>query len=291
MHNHERSHLMKSATNLALVMASLLTIIKFAAWIYSGSLTILTSMVDSIFDVTASAINSVAARYSLKPADEDHRFGHGKAEAIASFTQSLICAVISLFLMVEGIIRIFRPEELSNEVLSMAVMAVSLVVTLIIVSYQKSIIKRTGSLIIKSDLNHYLGDLLGSGAALVSLALYHFADIKWADSITAIIISAIMLKSSIGIFLESLDHLMDKELSEPERHKISKIALSHPEIKSIIELKTRKSGGDIIILLHVEMAGNLPLHTAVQATKEIEREIHSGFGEAVVTVKIESAAI
>ncbi len=281
--------MLRNVTALALIFALLITIAKFTAWIYSGSLTILSSMVDSLFDMAMSAVNAAAAHYSLKPADDDHRHGHGKAEAIASFAQGLLLGVLSIYLIWEGASRLINPHSITHHGYGMAAMIFSIVLTAILLAYQRWVITRTDSLIVKSDSLHYQTDIISNLSALLAIFLTGYFALPMLDSLFGIAIALYMLKGAFSIFRESVDHLMDKELSEPERDNIIGIAFSLPEVLNVNELKTRKSGGDLFIQLHLVLDGSISLAAAQDVSGRLESALLTAFPHSQVIIIPEAA--
>lgn len=283
----EKNHLARGATILAVSVALTITGAKFFAWMHSGSLALLSSFVDSIFDVSSSLINLVALKYSHKPADDDHRFGHGKAEAIASFTQGLIITGVSIYIIVNGLLRIHEPKQLVDETIGLIVMGFSVALTVVLVSYQRYVFKKTKSLLVKSDSLHYVGDLLTNFAVIASLALSRYYQNNIADSIIAVLIAVFMIYGGFTIIMESLNHLMDKELSESEREEIISTILSHPEVNGFHDLRTRRSGSDLFIQVHIEMDGNLPLVRAHHISDDVEGELRKLFPDATILTHLD----
>ena len=236
-HKEEMDGLARSATLLAISVSLVIASAKFFAWLHSGSLALLSSFADSLFDVTTSTINFLALRYAHKPADNEHRFGHGKAEAIASFTQGLVLIAVSLYIVVSGFFRLHEPHELADESLGLMVMVFSIIATAGLILYQRYVLRKTKSLIVKSDSLHYLGDLLTNAAVLASLVVSQYYRSNVTDSIIGIVIAMFMIYSAFTIIIEALNHLMDRELSDDEREKIMELVL-HLENIDLIHVLT-----------------------------------------------------
>ncbi len=253
--------LLKLATWWSVGTAVALIIAKGAAWQQTGSVSLLASLIDSLMDAVASAINLVAVRLSLQPADEEHRFGHGKAESLAGLAQAAFICGSALLLLSEAADRIARPRPLEDVTLGVWVMGLSILATVVLLGIQRYTIRHTGSVAIKADSLHYFTDLLTNLSVIVALFL---AASGWpmADAIFGLAIGAYILYGAIGIARESVQHLMDRELPEDVQQEIAAIVLEHPEVRAVHDLRTRQSGQTRFIQLHIEMDGRMTLAQA-----------------------------
>jgi len=278
------ARLMRLATYASVAVASLLIAIKLVAWLATGSLAILSSLVDSVLDVLASLVNLLAVRHSLTPADAEHRFGHGKAEALAGLGQAAFIAGSALFLVIESVDRFITPQAVTHGAAGIAVMVVSIALTLGLVRFQIQVVRRTGSTAIGADSLHYRADLLVNGAIIVSLVLSTQWGIHWVDPATAIVIAGYILYSAWQIARGALDVLMDREFSAADRQRIIDIVNAHPEVKGIHDLRTRRSGLQPFVQLHLELAGAMTLHDAHIISDQVEAEIMAVFPGAEVII-------
>ncbi len=272
------------ASYASVVVASVLILIKLGAYLATNSVALLASFIDSLLDVAASLINLIAIRHALVPADEDHRFGHGKAEPLAGLAQSAFIAGSALFLIVEAGDRLFSPQSIEHGTIGITVMVISLVLTIALVGYQRHVIKMTGSIAIKADNLHYVGDVLVNLSIIIALVLSLYLEWYIADPLFALGVAAYVLYSAWEIVQGSLDQLMDRELPDEARDKIIQIALSHPEVRNFHELRTRTSGHITFIQLHLEMDPVLTLVKAHQISDEVEAEIHKVFPDSEVII-------
>ena len=279
--SHSEGRLLKLAASASVFTAVLLLVVKTYAWWVSGSVSVLASLADSLIDALASCVNFLAVRYALQPADEEHRFGHGKAESLAGLGQSLLIMGSAMYLMVQAVDRMMNPQPLQQIDVAVGVMGFSIVATFCLVMYQRWVISRTHSVAIKADSLHYVSDLLTNLGIVIALILTQFG---WAqfDPLLAIAISIYIFYTAIMIWNESIQHLLDRELPEEEQQKIQRIALSHVEVLGVHELRTRQSGRVRIIQLHLELDGNMPLWQAHEICDEVEREIKDEFPSADV---------
>jgi ferrous-iron efflux pump FieF len=274
--SHNEKRMLKLAASASVFTAILLLVVKTYAWWVSGSVSILASLADSLIDSLASIINFVAVRYALQPADEEHRFGHGKAESLAGLGQSLFIMLSAVYLLVQGVDRMINPKPLAQLDVAIGVMAISIVATFCLVLYQRWVISRTHSVAIKADSLHYVSDLLTNLGIVVALTL---TALGWhqVDSLLAIAIAIYIFYTAVMIWSESIQLLLDRELPEEEQLRIQKIAKSHAEVLGVHELRTRQSGRVKIIQLHLELDGNMPLWHAHKICDEVEQEIRDEF--------------
>jgi ferrous-iron efflux pump FieF len=280
----ESGKLMRLATYASVAVAFILIVIKIIAYVLTGSVAILSSLIDSFLDLIASAINLFAVRHALVPADHDHRYGHGKAEAIAGLSQAAFITGSSMFLVFEAINRFYHQQPVENGTLGIVVMLVTITLTAMLVKFQRYVVKQTGSIAITADSLHYVGDLLLNLSVIVALVLSTYFDWQMADPVFALLIAAFILKSAWDIARQSLAQLMDQELPDELREKIKTIALQHPEVLNLHELRTRSSGRQYFIQLHLEMDGELKLKEAHQIANEVEIEICKEYPNAEVII-------
>lgn len=281
---NENYSLMIRRVALASVLVALsLILIKTYAWWLSGSVSLLASLVDSGVDMLASLINFFAIRYALQPADEEHRFGHGKAESLAGLGQSLFIMGSAVFLLIQGVDRILNPRPLVALDIAITVMVISIVLSLALVWYQRKVISLTQSVAIKADSLHYVSDLLTNASIIVALVL-SFMGFPQADAILAIAIALYIFYIAIQIWNESVQHLLDRELPEDQQHRIEALARKHVDVLGVHGLRTRQSGRQKIIQLHVELDGHLPLYRAHRICDQVEADLKKAFPGADILI-------
>ncbi len=264
------------ASVTTLVVVSLMILAKLWAWLSSGSAAMLGSLTDSLLDISATAINFFVLSYALRPADDDHRFGHGKAEALAGLGQAAFIAGSAFLLIFHSIDRLINPPEVHHSLLGVWVSLFAIAGTLVIVAVQSFALKQTQSIAVKADSLHYRGDLLLNLAVLVAILLNYWG-VAYADPLFAIAIAGYLLLNCWQIANESAAHLMDKELPDDEKEKIVALATSHPDVFGVHDLRTRQGGKIKFIQLHLELDDNLPLVKAHQVSDEVERAIEEAF--------------
>ncbi|MFT5133334.1 MAG: ferrous-iron efflux pump FieF [Gammaproteobacteria bacterium] len=284
MIQNKNAVLMRRATYASLTVAFVLIAIKFVAYLMTGSVALLSSLIDSVLDSLASILNFVAVRHALEPADEEHRFGHGKAEPLAGLGQAAFIMGSSLFLIFEAINRFVNPQQIEHGSVGVVVMLISLVVTIVLVLYQGHVVKQTGSIAIKADSIHYLSDITLNIGVIIALLISSYTDWVMADPIAALLIAIYIIYSAWKIVKQSLDQLMDRELSDEDREKIKAIATAHPAVSSLHELRTRASGKDIFIQTHLDMDGEISLNEAHKIADEVEEKLQAAFPNADVII-------
>jgi ferrous-iron efflux pump FieF len=278
------ARLMKCATIASVSVALTLTLIKLVAYILSGSVALLASLIDSLLDSLASMINYFAVRQALEPADLEHRFGHGKAEPLAGLVQAAFITGSSLFLVFEAIFRLLNPHDIGYVNVGIVVMIIALIATIILVSFQQYVVKETKSIAIKADSIHYISDILVNLTVILALVLSTKLNLPMADPVFALLIGAYILYCAWQIARQSFDQLMDRELPDEDRERIRDIALSHPSVRNLHELRTRLSGRDIFIQLHLEMDGSLTLFQAHAVADQVDESLRQVFPSADVII-------
>ncbi len=275
---------MRNATYASVATAGVLIVVKLAAFAYTDSVALLSSLIDSLMDALASAVNLIAVRHATTPADREHRFGHGKAEPLAALAQSMFVAGSAVLLIIEAVRRLVDPPEIQNSQIGIAVMVLAIIATFALTRYQAYVVRKTGSVAIQADALHYVGDLLVNAAVIVAILLVSQLGWRIADPIFGIAIALVLLISAWRISRRSLDMLMDRELPEADRQRILEIAKQHPEVLSLHDLRTRSSGPDLFVQLHLELDGDLSLLRAHHIADEVEAEIQAAFPGAEVII-------
>jgi ferrous-iron efflux pump FieF len=276
--------LKRRAAIAAVAVALTLIGLKFGAWLVTSSVSLLSTLIDSLLDLAASALNFIAIRHAAQPADREHRFGHGKAEPIAGFAQAAFISGSAGFLLIQSAERLVNPMPIERGTVGIAVMVVSIVLTMALVAFQRHVVKRTGSVAIGADKLHYQTDLMVNGSVIVALLLV--SELGWtlADPLFAIAIAAYILYSARKILLSSFDMLMDRELPDADRQRIFEIAEAHPRIISVHDLRTRKSGSRVFIQIHLELDGNMRLKDSHDVAEEVMQALEAAFPDAEVLV-------
>lgn len=283
--------LMRWASVASVVVAGILVLAKLVAWLMTDSLAVMSSLIDSALDMGASLVNYFAVRHALTPADREHRFGHGKAEAVAGLAQSAFIAGTAVFLLIEAGRRFLVPTPVSSGEIGIAVMVFSISLTLVLVLFQMYVVRRTKSVAISADSLHYKGDLLANLAVIGALILTMYFGWNFADPLFAVAVAIYIMFGSWKIAKVSLDQIMDRELPDEERKKIIAIALSNDAVMDVHDLRTRSSGMQTFIQLHLELDGELTLLTAHEVADQVELDIQRQYPEAEVIIHQDPAGI
>lgn len=280
----------KRAANFAIVVAMTLIIVKAFAWWQTGSIAILAAMTDSLVDLFASITNFFVLRFALQPADEEHTFGHGKAESLAALAQSAFITGSAAFLLLQGIQRLTEPQLVQGSELGIGISLFSIGLTAALVWYQRRVVKLTGSPAIAADSLHYQTDLYMNAAILVAMLL-NFYGMVYADALFAIGIALYILYSAVVMFWEAMQALLDKALPKDEVEQIWAIVNAQPNIISIHDLKTRRAGAVRFIQLHLEMRDELTLMQAHDISDELEQKLLAAFPQSEVIIHQEPTSV
>ena len=283
--------LMRRATNLAVAAAALMIVGKLGAWLATDSVSILSSLADSVMDVLASLINLYAVRQALQPPDREHRFGHGKAEPLAGLGQALFISASAIFLIVEAVGRILEPEPIARAPVGIGVMVFATIVTMALVTYQRRVVRLTGSTAIRADALHYASDILMNIGVIAALALAMTVGWGLADPIIALVIAAVIIHAAVRVARSAIQQLMDREFPEEDRERIRQIVLAHPEVRNCHDLRTRRSGIDSFIQVHVEMDSSLTLLRAHEISDDVEARIRKVYPHAEVLIHADPEGI
>ena len=279
------SRLMHLATYAAVSVASLLLIMKLFAWWRTGSLSMLSSFTDSVFDLVMSVVNLFAVRYALKPADDDHRFGHNSIEDIAGLAQCAFIFAAMAMIVLQSIARLADPvEELTHPGIGIAVSIIGMAITTVLVLFQTYVSRRTHSLVVAADRLHYASDILFNLGVLTAFGLSSWGDIPWADGAIAILIAFIVMWSNLPIGVRAFNNLMNREMPDTEKSTIIELVASVPEIRGHHKLKTRYSGIKPFIQLHAEVDASLNFREAHAIIDRLENAILQRFPGADVIV-------
>jgi ferrous-iron efflux pump FieF len=286
----ETARLLRLATYASISVALVLILAKLVAWGLSDSVSLLATLIDSVLDALASMINLVAVRHALTPADKEHRFGHGKAEALAGLSQSMFIAGSAGFLLLEAVRRIISPIAVEAVGLGMLVMVFSIVATLLLLAIQNHVIRKTNSTAIRADALHYRTDLLVNGSVILALWL---SVQGWAgfDALFACAIAIYILYSAWEIIKVSYDHLMDRELPDEQREEIKTLVLVHKSVRGMHDLRSRHSGTVTFIQFHLELDDDLSLLEAHKISDEVEMHLLEAYPGSEIIIHIDPQSV
>ena len=284
--------LRRLASYASLGVAVVLVAVKLAAWIVTGSVALLTSAVDALVDMAASLATLLGVRYAERPPDRDHRFGHGKGEAVAGFTQSAFLAGAAIVLAFQSTERLIFPAPVKQLGLGLGVIIASLVVAAALVALQTWVLRQTASTAIAADRVHYLTDVAVTLAVLAALGVTWFTGWERADPAFALAISGYMLWNSRGIAVDALKQLLDRELPLKERQRIRDTVTACPDVRGVHDLRTRYSGDRTFVEFHLEVDGHLTIAQGHAISDAVEAAVARLFPSIVeVTAHLEPAGI
>ncbi len=283
--------LMRRAAFASLAVSIGLVLLKAIAYLLTNSVAMLASLADSSLDLFSSTLNLVAIRSSLTPADEEHRWGHGKAEPLAGLGQGAFIAGSATFLIIQAINRFIWPEPLDRPLAGLVVMGVSIAATLVLIAYQRQVVKKTGSVAISADRMHYASDLVTNIGVVLAIGLTEWFHWKLADPIIALGIAAILIGSAWSVFIQSYNQLMDRELPDAGRDKIKAIVMRNPEVRDLHDLRTRAAGVHTFIQFHIELDPTISITRAHEISDQVERSVCAEFPNSEVIIHQDPAGL
>ena len=287
----EAERLKRLATYAAVAVAAVLIAIKLYAWLATSSVAMLASLVDSTLDLVASGLNLLAVRHALTPADREHRFGHGKAEALAGLGQAAFIGGSAAFLLFQSLERLIAPRPIEQSIAGLVVIGISTALTIVLVAFQRYVISRTRSLAIGADQLHYLTDIATNAGVALALVMAGLGGWYIADPLISLAIGAVIAWGAFRILRGSYDELMDHELEDAERERIKAIARAHAEVISLHDLRTRRAGHRTFIQLHLELAPAMTLLEAHRISDEVEQSLLAAFPDAEILIHEDPAGI
>lgn len=277
------ARLLRQATYASVAVAITLIVLKAVVWFMSGSVSLLASLIDSLMDAGASLINLIAVSYALTPADKGHRFGHGKAEALAGLAQSAFIAGSAVLVLLQGIDHLRNPRPVEAAWFGVAVMLLSIAATLLLLRFQRHVIQRTGSTAIRADALHYRSDLLMNTSIIAALVLAWYG-LPGADALFGIGVALFIGFGALQIGRDAVQVLMDHELPDEVRREALALARAVPGVIDVHDLRTRQSGQQWFMQLHLELPGELPLTEAHELGEQVRHAIQQRFSQAEVLV-------
>jgi len=269
----ERAKLTARAALASIAMAITLIVLKSYAALQTSSMAMLGSLADSGLDLVASLVVLLGVRIAAVPADHDHRFGHGKAEALAALAQVILISLSAVFIGFRAVQRLVSGAQTGEAELGIGVSIIAVALTAALISYQRHVVRRTGSLAIGTDRLHYSSDLLLNGSVIVALALDQFAGLTGADALFGLLIALWLLWGAWSASSHALDQLMDKEWPEDLRDHFLAAARDYPELAGIHDLRTRTSGTHHFAQFHVWVPPHWTVQEAHDRLDRVEDEL------------------
>jgi ferrous-iron efflux pump FieF len=275
-------------SGVTILLVGLLVVLKTTAYVQSQSSSVLSSLIDSLGDIGISLMSFVAIRWSLKPADESHRHGHGKIEGVSALLQAAFLVGGASFLVLESFQRFLKPVNLTDRSSVLILMFLSLGISILISWLQKKGAAQSGSLALEADRAHYTSDMWINLAVIFVITLDFVGQSPtWLDPAVACAVACLLMRAAYSIALKALDMLMDRELSETTREKIKSIILAHSSCKGFHDLRTYKSGMKIFISFDLELDENLSLKMAHEMSREIEQALLQEFPHAEILIHLD----
>jgi len=275
---------MKWASFASVSTALFLVILKFCAYLTTGSMALLSSLLDSAQDMLTSLVNLFAIKHAIEPADAHHRFGHGKAQALGSLGQSVIIALAGLFLISESVERFLNPRPIHSLSFGIWVSIFAIFVTILLVVFQNYVIKKTNSLSLRANRAHYTGDILMNVGVIISMFGAYFFHWDWVDTLFGVGVGFYLIFQVWHLSRESCSMLMDTEIPQPLKRQIKEITLSFKPVLELTQLKTRYSGNRIFIQFAIFLEDTLSLKQAHDLIDEIEAALQKQIPEAEIIV-------
>jgi ferrous-iron efflux pump FieF len=287
VHGDDRSALTSRAASASIAMAVLLIGLKSWAAYDTSSMAMLGSLADSSLDLVASLVVLLGVRVAAQPADRDHRFGHGKAEALAALVQVIIISISALFIGFRSIQRLVAGAETSDAELGIGVSLVAILFTLALIAYQRYVVRRTGSVAIATDRLHYASDLLLNASVIVALALDQYAGIIGADAVFGLLIAQWLAFGAWKSTSQALDQLMDREWPDEQRERFLAAARQYPELEGLHDLRTRTSGTHNFVQFHVWVPPDWTVREAHDRMDRIEQELEKQFPATEILIHLD----
>ncbi len=286
-HGHERGDLTRKAALASIAMALFLVALKLWASLGTDSVAMLGSLADTILDLVASMITFLGVRWAAMPADAEHRFGHGKAEALAALVQVILITVSALAIGWRAIDRFASGGRTEGLELGVGVSLVAMAATFVLLAYQRHVIRRTGSVAIKTDHVHYQSDLLLNLSVIAALALDQVAGWRFADPLLGITIAAWLLYGAWSAASQSVDQLMDREWPEHERDAFVAATRDYPELTGLHDLRTRHSGAQRFVQFHVWVPADWTVRDAHDRMDRVEELLQRRFPGTEIIIHLD----
>jgi ferrous-iron efflux pump FieF len=283
----ERASLTARAAMASIGMAVVLVGLKAWAAFETSSMAMLGSLADSGLDLLASLVVLLGVRIAAVPADSDHRFGHGKAEALAALVQVILISISAIFIGFRSIERLIARAPTQEAELGIGVSLIAIVFTFALISYQRMVVKRTGSVAIATDRVHYASDLMLNGSVIAALALEQFAGLTGADALFGLLIAFWLLWGAWRSSSEALNQLMDREWQEEQRDAFLAACREYPELAGIHDLRTRTSGTHHFAQFHVWVPADWSVREAHDRLDRVEERLQERFPGTEILIHVD----
>ena len=276
--------LKKMAATASIGTALVLCVIKAVATFYTGSLSVLSSMIDSLSDVVSSMVTFVAVKIADKPLTDRHRYGYGKAECVSALVQAAFIVGSAAFILYDGVQRFMYPMPMQQTTTGIIIMLISLAITFLLIAFQNYVVKKTKSKAIAADSMHYVVDILSNSAVILSLAVVHFWHWEWFDILTAVLIAVYLIFNAYKITVDALGEITDAEVEPAIKEDILKMVRNADGVLGCHDFRSRVSGARMFIELHLELDGNATLFVVHDITENVEQLIKNRFPQAEIII-------
>jgi len=288
-HQAERSKLATRAALASVSVALLLLGLKAWAAYSTASMAMLGSLADTGLDLIASLVTLAGVRIAALPADSDHRFGHGKAEALVALFQIVLITASAGWIGYRSVERLVAGAETGAAELGIGVSMVAMTATVLLIVYQRHVVARTGSVAIATDRVHYQSDLLLNGSVIVALVLDQFVGLVGADAIFGLVIAAWLLVGALRSSSRAIDQLMDREWPEEQRAAFLAAAAEYPELDGLHDLRTRTSGSNHFVQFHVWVPGDWTVRHAHDRIDVVDVALQKRFPATEILIHLDPA--
>lgn len=284
-HTHRRLAL--SAAGAAVGVSVFLVFAKSWAWMAGGSAAILSSLVDSVIDALISLTNMAAIWYAHKPADHDHRYGHGKIEGVAALVQAAFIGGASVFVVLEALRKLTDPTPVTAQELSIGILLLATCVTLALTAYQKYAAAKSHSLAVEADKAHYSSDIVVHIGVIITLLLEKYTGWLWLDPVVALLITAWLLRTAIIIGRQAVNMLLDRELDDDVRTHMRGIIMQDADVLGVHDLRTRRSGHRLFISFDIEVSDTHSFIAAHDISRRVEASLMAAYPRAEIMIHID----
>ncbi|NBC33769.1 MAG: cation diffusion facilitator family transporter [Alphaproteobacteria bacterium] len=285
------NRLRRLAAISSITLAATLVGSKLVAELLTGSVAVLSTLLDSIADLAASMITMICVSRSIRPPTRSFRYGQGKAEPLSALGQSAFIGASGIFILVDAGGRFIDPQPIERAGIGIGVMILALVLTAAVVLFQRHVVKVTDSPAIEADSLNFTGDLVTGVSVLAALVLVELTHVLWLDPLVATGVALFLLRNAAMIGRDAVGMLLDRELPAEERERIFEIVRGQPQVKDLHDVRSRRAGTHRFIELHLEIDGQLSLSEAHTIAHRVEAALLSDFPDADVLIHQEPAGL
>ena len=271
----------------SIAMAVTLIVLKSWAALQTSSMAMLGSLADSGLDLVASLVVLLGVRIAAQPADYDHRFGHGKAEALAALVQVILITLSAIFIGFRAVQRLLSGAQTAEAELGIGVSVIAMLLTVALITYQRHVVRRTGSLAIGTDRLHYSSDLMLNGSVIVALVLDQFAGLTGADAVFGLLIALWLAWGAWKASSHALDQLMDREWPDERREQFLAATKEYPELAGLHDLRTRSSGTHCFAQFHVWVPAEWTVQEAHDRLDRVEEQLQQRFPDTEILIHVD----